>query len=94
MVDVIERTDAQPGDVAHDEGGAIAVAQAANLVDGVVHLVADAPARDLLDRTPARLREVGVDEIRTQVVGDDADLAVGLVHVLAQGDHRRGLARA
>lgn len=94
MVDVIERADAQTGDVAHDEDGAIAVTQAANLVDGVVHLVADAPARDLLDRAPARLREVGVDEIRAQVVGDDADLAVGLVHVLAQGDHRRGLARA
>lgn len=73
--------------------GTIAVAQTANLVDGVVHLVADASARDLLDRAAARLREVGVDEVRAQVVGDDTDLAVGLVHVLAQGNHRGGLAR-
>lgn len=94
MVDVIERADPQARDVAHHENGTIVVAQTANLVDGVVHLIADAAARDLLDRAAARLGEVGIDEVRAQVIGDDADLAVALVHVLAQGDHRRGLARA
>ena len=94
LVDVFDRAHAAAGDVAHHELGAGAVAHAADAVDRVLHLVADAARGDLFHRAAALAGEVGVDQLRAQVVGDDADLLHVRVHVLGQGDHRGGLASA
>ena len=94
VVYVVERADAASGDVAHHEHRPVLVAQAADLVDGVVHLIADAARGDFGHRAARRLREVRVHQVGTQVVGYDGRLAEGLVHVLGERDHRGGLAGA
>ena len=93
MVHMIERTHAATGNIGHDEEGAFPIAQAADLVDHVVHLIADAARCDFLDGTALRLGELGIHQVRTQVVRNQGDLPICAIHVLRQGDHRSGLAR-
>ena len=93
MVHMIERSHAATGNIGHDEEGAFPIAQAADLVDHVVHLIADAARCDFLDGTALRLGELGIHQVRTQVVRNQGDLPICAIHVLRQGDHRSGLAR-
>ena len=92
VIHVVERADTAAGDVAHDERSAFLVAQAANLVDCVVHLVADAVVANFRNRAARRLREARINEVCAQVVRYDGSLADVAIHVFRKRDHGRGLA--
>ena len=67
LVDVLDRADAAPRDIAHDEFGAVPVAHAPDLIHRVVHLVADAARGYLGHRAARRLGEARVHQVRAQV---------------------------
>src|ERR1019366_4240856 len=77
-----------------DHVGMLRAFEAADLVEQVIELAAEASAGDFLDGEALLAQRGSIDEVLGLIVGDNAD-ALALVHVMTgEAGHRRGFARA
>ena len=95
VIDVLQRADAEAGDVAHRDGVPLTFQHAPQPVDQIFGLIADARAGQLRRVTAAGFAVIGVNKAaRAEIVRDRSGGQPARFQLLRECDHHTGLAAA